>query len=322
MISFQLKAKNGSINGFFKPIDLYWNGLKIYRGDCMKNIKKEKAFVIRILVITLGTFISAISVNAFLVPYHLLSAGVTGVALILRYCINTPVGLVFLLLNIPIFIVGIKKIDKDFILYSLVGMLELSVFLIATVPMVPYIRIHDIMLSSIAGGVLNGIGCGCVFRSRASQGGTDVIATILKKTTGQEIASLSMVINVVIVSGGVLIIGDGLELALYTLISMYVSAIVIQKMIDGFDHKKLLWIITKKEVEVSHALMTELGRGVTVINAEGAYTGEQRRIIYIFITLTQIAKAKMIIENIDSSAFITISNISEINGDGFKKSVI
>ena len=288
----------------------------------MKNFNKEKAIIIRILVITFGSFISAISVNGFLVPYHLLSGGVTGIALILRYCINTPVGLVFFVLNIPIFIIGIKEIDKDFVLFSLLGTAELSVFLIITAPIAPYIQINDIMLSSIAGGVLNGIGCGCSFRMRASQGGTAVIATVLKRKTGQEIASLAMVINVIIIGGGVLIIGAGLELVLYTLISMYVTTIVTQKMIDGLNHKKLLWIITDKEVEVSRALMTELGRGVTLINAEGAYTGKQRKIIYIFITLTQIAKAKMIIQNIDRLAFITISNISEINGSGFKKSVL
>ena len=290
----------------------------------MKSLKKKEvfAFIIRILVITLGSFISAVSVTCFLVPHHLLTGGITGIALIFGYCINTPVGIVFLLLNIPIFIVGAKEIDKDFILCSLLGTVELSLFLIVTAPIASYISIDDIMLASIAGGVLNGIGCGCAFRMRASQGGTDVIATVLKKKTGQEIASLSMVINVIIIGGGVLIIGAGLELVLYTLISMYVATIVTQKMIDGLDHKKLLWIITDKEVEVSHALMTALGRGVTLINAEGAYTGKKRRIIYIFITLTQIAKAKMIIQNIDSSAFITISNISEINGDGFKKAVL
>ena len=285
----------------------------------MKNFKKKEAFIIRILLLTLGSFLSAISVNGFLVPHHLLSGGITGVALIFRYCINMPVGLAFFLLNVPIFIVGIKQIDKDFILYSLLGAVELSVFLIVTAPIAPYIQIHDIMLSSIAGGVLNGIGCGCCFRSRASQGGTDVIATVLKKITGLEIASLSMVINVFIIASGVLFIGSGLEIVLYTLISIYVATIFTQKVIDGLNHKKLLWIITNKEVEVSHALMAGLGRGVTLINAEGAYTGEHRRIIYIFITLTQIAKAKMIIQNIDSSAFITISNISEINGEGFKK---
>jgi uncharacterized membrane-anchored protein YitT (DUF2179 family) len=288
----------------------------------MQKLKEKEAFVIRILVIILGSFISAISVNCFLVPHHLLSAGITGIALVLRYCINTPLGAVLLILNIPIFIVGIKEIDKDFIIYSLLGMVSMSVFLNITIPMVPYLQINDIMLSCIAGGVLNGIGCGFAFRSRASQGGTDIIAIILRRRTGQEIALLSMAINVVIIGVGVLIMGAGLELILYTLISMYIATVVIQKMIDGLDHKKLLWIITDKEVEVSKALMTELGRGVTLINAEGAYTGEQRKIINIYITLTQIAKAKMIIQNIDSSAFITISNISEINGGGFKKSVL
>jgi len=288
----------------------------------MQKLKKKEAFVIRILAIILGSFISAISVNCFLVPHHLLSAGITGIALILRYCINTPLGAVLLILNIPIFIVGIKEIDKDFIIYSLLGMVSMSVFLNITIPIVPYLQIPDIMLSCIAGGVLNGIGCGFAFRSRASQGGTDIIATILKRRTGQEIAFLSMAINIVIIGVGVLFIGAGLELIIYTLISMYIATVVIQKMIDGLDHKKLLWIITDKEVEVSSALTTELGRGGTIIDAEGAYTGEKRKIINIYITLTQIAKAKMIIQDIDSSAFITISNISEINGGGFKKSVL
>ncbi|WP_298841597.1 YitT family protein [Clostridium sp.] len=288
----------------------------------MINLKKQESFIIRVLVITLGAFLSSISVIGFLVPHHLLSGGITGVALILKYCINLPVGFGFFILNLPIFIVGIRNVDRDFVLFSLLGMVELSVFLIIAAPLAPYIQIHDIMLSSITGGILNGIGCGLCFRSRASQGGTDVIATVLKRITGVEIASLSMLINIFIIAAGVIFIAAGLELVLYTLISIYVATICTQKVIDGFNHKKLLWIITNKEPEVAHAILTKLGRGVTLINAEGAYTGEQRKIIYSFITLTQIAKAKKIVQDIDSSAFITISNISEINGEGFKKAAL
>lgn len=283
----------------------------------MKKIKnKIKEISIRISIIILGSFISAIAVNAFIIPHKLLSGGVFGASLIIQYLTGLPSGYLVLVFNIPIFIIGLKAVDRDFIFFSLIGMLSLSGFLILTKDISTYLKVNDILLSCIYGGVIGGIGAGLVFRSRASQGGLDIIAVIIKKRVGTSIASFSFAINLVIVVIGAAI--SSVEKAMYTLILMYITSVVINKVIGGFDMKKMLLIISDKEEEVSNAIMQDLGRGVTFFYGEGAYTGDRKKVLYCIITVKQLARVKKIIEDIDETAFISIVDTSEVNGRGFK----
>lgn len=281
---------------------------------------KVKNGFLRIFLIISGSFISSIAVNAFIIPHKLLSGGVFGVSLIIQYLSGLPAGYLILLFNIPIFIIGIKAVDKDFIFFSLIGMLSLSGFLIITKDISLYLKVNDILLSCVYGGVLGGIGSGLVFRSRASQGGTDIIAVIIKKRVGTSIASFSFSVNLVIVIIGAAI--ASVEKAMYTLILMYITSVVIDKVIGGFDTKKMLLIITDKEDEVSNAIMKDVGRGVTFFYGEGAYTGDKKRIIYCIITVKQLSRIKKIIEDVDEAAFISVVDTSEVNGPGFKKAAL
>jgi len=199
-------------------------------------------------------------------------------------------------------------------------MLSLSGFLIITKDISLYLKVKDILLSCVYGGVIGGIGAGLVFRSRASQGGIDIIAVIIKKKVGTSIASLSFSMNLVIVAVGAII--ASVEKAMYTLILMYITSVVVDKVIGGFDTKKMLLVITDKEEEVSNAIMQDLGRGVTFFYGEGAYTGDRKRIIYCVITVKQLSRIKKIIEDVDETAFISIVDTSEVNGQGFKKAVL
>lgn len=282
------------------------------------NSKREE--VLRLIYILMGSFITAISINIFTIPHKLVSGGVSGIALIIQYLTGIPTGYMVFLINIPIFIFGAKEIDKDFIIHSLIGTAALSVFLVLTRDFSSYFYVKDILLSCIYAGVFGGIGIGIVLRNRGSQGGTDIIAVVVKRQYGISIASVSFIINIVIVIIGAIL--NNVEIALYTLISMYVSSVVLNRVIEGFDRKKLLFIVTEKDKEVSQAIMNEIGRGVTFFYGEGAYTNEKRNVIFCIVTSFQVARTKKIIEDIDKSAFISIVDAAEVEGKGFKRSAI
>lgn len=279
------------------------------------NSKREE--VLRLIYILMGSLITAISINIFTIPHKLVSGGVSGIALIIQYLTGIPTGYMVFLINIPIFIFGIKEVDKDFIIHSLIGTVALSVFLVLTRNLSSYFYVKDILLSCIYAGVFGGIGIGIVLRNRGSQGGTDIIAVVVKRRYGISIASVSFIINIVIVIIGAVL--NNVEIALYTLISMYVSSVVLNRVIEGFDRKKLLFIVTEKDKEVSQAIMNEIGRGVTFFYGEGAYTNEKRNVIFCIVTSFQVARTKKVIEDIDKSAFISILDAAEVEGKGFKR---
>jgi uncharacterized membrane-anchored protein YitT (DUF2179 family) len=285
----------------------------------MKKMK-IKENLIRIGLIVLGSLISSIAINAFIIPHKLLSGGVFGISLIIQYMSGLPAGYLILIFNIPIFLIGLKAVDRDFIFFSLIGMLSLSGFLIVTKDISTYLKVNDILLSCIYGGVIGGLGAGLVFRNRASQGGLDIIAVIIKKRIGTSIASLSFGMNLFIVSIGAVI--ASVEKAMYTLILMYITSVVIDKVIGGFDIKKMLLIITEKEEEVANAIMQDLERGVTFFYGEGAYTGDKKNILYCIVTVKQLSRIKKMIEEIDRTAFISIVDTSEVKGHGFKRPVL
>lgn len=280
-------------------------------------MQKGKEIAFRILVVLAGSLLNAIAINSFIIPHKLVSGGVAGIAIIVQYLANIPSGYLILALNVPIFLIGMKEVDKDFIIFSLIGTLSLSIFLIATKNLSASLMVDDVLLSSIFAGVLGGFGAGIVFKNRASQGGVDIIAVVLKRKIGLNISTISLSINVVVVIISLFI--NSLDRALYTLVSMYIGSVVINRVIEGFDRKKLLLIVTEKEEEVSAAIMKELGRGVTYFFGEGAYTGEKKKIIYCIITLNQVVKTKRIIEEIDPTSFMSIIEAAEVQGKGFKK---
>lgn len=278
--------------------------------------------VLRVLSILTGSLLSAIAVNELLVPHLLLSGGVGGIALIVQYLSGIPSGALILVINIPIFITGIREIDRDFILYSLIGTVSLSVFLIIlrNIEALRFIRVDDTMLAGIFGGVLNGIGSGIVFRNRGSMGGSDIIAVIIKKKRSINIGTVLFSINLVIILAASALYG--VKPAMFTLISMYISSMVLDRVQEGFNRKKSVFIVSEKEDEVAEAILKSLNRGVTFLNGEGAYTKSNRRIIYCVVTTTQLAQLKHIVEAVDSNAFLTVSDTAEVLGKGFRNTGI
>lgn len=284
------------------------------------NTEKHNEIWGKIVMVLLGSFIYALAINAFITPHKLLSAGVAGISLICQYITNIPSGYWVLIINIPIFIIAYKKLDKEFTILSIVGMLSMSGFLVATKNIAQFIKVEDIMIGTIFGAVISGIGIGLIFKEGASQGGIDIIAILLRRKNGKKISTLYFMLNIIIVIMGIFV--TSFQLALYTIISMYIKSIVLEKVINIFDEKRIVMIVTEKEEEISNVILNELGRGVTFLYGEGAYTKVKRKILYCILKEGEVSKAKKIVEAIDDNALISVLEACDVQGNGFLKAAI
>lgn len=272
-------------------------------------------YIPMLLLIIFGSLLGGIAFNTFLIPHKLLSGGVSGVALILSYTAGLNPGVLIFIFNIPIFIAGYKFVDREFILLSLLGMTVFSISIDMFSFLSDYIYIEDTLLSCLYGGVLNGLGMGIVFKNRASQGGIDIVAVIFKKYYSINLGRTSLMINIIIIA--IASFFFGLEPAMYTLVTMYVASTVLDKVQQGFGNSKSVMIITDHEQQVADAILQTLDRGVTYLEGEGAYTGNKKKVIYCIVALKQLAKLKQIVNDIDSSAFMAVSDTAEVLGHGF-----
>lgn len=255
----------------------------------------------------------------FLVPHKLLSGGVSGVALIIQYLTGIQAGIIIIIFNIPLFILSIRELDKEFTALTIIGTIFQSIFLVLTRDISKLYFAKDMLLSCIYGGVISGAAIGIVFMNHGSLGGTDIISMILRRKFSFEIGKISFGINLLIVSFGSIFFG--IERGLYTLISMYILAAMIDKVVDGFDRKKMVFVVTDKEDIIVERIKSELRRSSTLIHAVGTYTKSPKNIIYCVLSLSQIPKVKTIVESSDPFAFMSIMDASEILGKGFKKSI-
>ena len=281
------------------------------------NMPKSE-FIKKSLMISMGSIISSIGVNLFIIPSKLLSGGLSGVSLIIHYLFNIPMGLLLLLLNIPLLILSILKIDKKFTLFTVIGTLSLSLGLIITEPLTLLLSpVSDVnrLLYCIYGGAIGGLGSGVVFSNQGSTGGIDIISVLAKRKYNMDIGMASFAINLIIVTIGSIFFG--IIVGLYTLISMYISSAVMDRVLKGFSRQKMLIIVTKKTDVVASAIMNKLHRGITILYGEGAYTKEKLNIIYCIVSPTQLPKIKQLVREIDADAFFSITDTSEVQGKGF-----
>lgn len=282
------------------------------KGIVNRHIFKNIAFIL------LGCVIIALGINLFIVHANLLSGGAAGIALIFQYIFGLSAGYTVLIINIPLLIISYFLINKRFAIFTAIGTLGFSVALILTAPLKDLIRLDDILLLCIYGGVLSGLGGGIVLSNHGSTGGVDILTALLKKKHDNfDIGTISFVMNLIIVS--ISIFFFGLTKALYTLVSMYISSMVVDKVIKGLDRQKLIMIITSKENEVSKIIIENVHRGVTFLYGEGAYTGERRNVLYCIVSLSQVPIMKQIVKSVDAKSFMSILDVSEVEGRGFKK---
>lgn len=269
----------------------------------------------QVLGIIVGAIIVALSINLFILSNHIADGGITGIALILHYLFQWDVGLTVFIINIPLFIFGYKAVGKKLIFMSILGVAILSIALKYTAGIM--IITSNNLLASIFGGLATGIGMGIIFRSRGSLGGSDIIAIVLNKRTPFSVGQILLGIDVIILLGAAIIFQP--EMALYAMIYMFIAAKVIDLVQVGLDYSKSVIVVTAKPQEIAADIMTNLERGVTLFEAKGAYSGTDKEVVYCVVNRAQLTQVKEIVLKNDSKAFITIGDVSEVIGEGFKE---
>lgn len=268
----------------------------------------------RLLGIVIGSSMIAIAFNAFVIPYGLLSGGVSGLALMGNYLYGFPVYLGIFLLNIPIFLWGLKELDWKLIIYSAVGTLVVITLLPLSEPYIPVPKL-DLFLASVFSGIVGGFGSGVIFKFGASTGGTDIAAMIMKKKKNISVGATAFSCNIVVLALSLFFFD--LKIALYTAISMWVASRVTDSVIEGFNRNKSVTIISDKSQEIAEQIMKKMNRGVTFLEGHGAYTGESKRLINCVVGHYEIPKLKEIVLENDRNAFIFYTETVEVMGKGF-----
>ena len=275
-----------------------------------------KQFVYEIIGTLVGAFVLAVSVSLFLLPNELSSGGFSGIATILYYLFNFPMGITIIILNIPLFIIAILKIGKKFLIKTFVGMISVSLFIdwLETWPPLT----SDKILACVYGGILAGLGTAIILRVNSSTGGSDLAGNVIKEykpmaRTGFIITCIDFVIVVLNV-----IFLKKIEIGLYSAISIYLMGKIIDVFFEGILFTKLIFIISDKNKEISEVIMKEINRGVTGLEGQGMYTGNNKLVLMCAISRTELVKLKSRIKVIDPNAFLIIANSREVVGSGSK----
>lgn len=260
-------------------------------------------------------FASAVGIQLLLQPAHLYTSGVTGasqlvVNLLNEFAhLNTPVYFWYTLLNLPLLVLAWFKLGKKFTILSMIAVVSASVFIL----LIPMHQItKDPMLSAIFGGICSGAGVGICFRAGFSTGGTDIIALIVQRSTGRSVGQVSFAVNAIIIA--IAGISFGWEMALYTIVSIYITNVVIDKMYIQ-QQKITVTVYSHKVDEISRELLKSLNRGLTLdYHLTGAYSGEEIGSITMVLTKYQLFFAKKVILKVDENAFINIQPTMSISG--------
>ncbi len=268
-----------------------------------------------ILTVLLGTFAVAIALDAFLAPGNIAPGGISGLAIVVNYLVNIPLGILIFAFNIPIFLWGMRHFDKKFLLYSLCGMFLLSGLtdLLAFIPRVT----DDLLLSAIYGGALLGLGIGMVFSAGCTTGGTDIVAQILKK----KFPSVSVGRFVLFIDAFIVVLAGIIfakwEVMLYSGIAIYISTLLIDIIVEGGDAAKSVYIISDHSAQIAKQISLRLVRGTTLLHGSSFYSNEPKEVLLCVVKKHQISAIKAIIRETDPSAFVIFTDARQVVGRGF-----
>jgi len=281
----------------------------------------------RYCAIAIGSGIVAVGINIFLYPYRIAPGGITGLATIINYMIKgfLPLGVIIILLNLPLFITGIIKLGWKFMLRTLYATIVMSVLIDVTAPYLRHLGEYllngaetDLILFAFFGGLVVGIGMGLIFRMNATTGGTDLMAELLRRsginiTMGQAVMIFDVII--VVLAG---LYFQSLMLALYAIIAVLVTAKIIDAILEGFNFAKGMFIISSQSELIANRITTELGRGLTGLTGTGKYTGNYKEILFCVARAKYIPDIKRIVKESDPGAFVVVTNVHEVLGEGFQ----
>jgi uncharacterized membrane-anchored protein YitT (DUF2179 family) len=278
-----------------------------------KDVLRQK--IRQYLIVGIGCTISAIGINAFYAANQLFSGGISGIAMFSYFLYGWPIGLVAFILNIPLFLAAYKLLSLEYTVGAVYGMAIFSIVIDSTSFLAQYKVIDDTFLAAIYGGIVAGIGAGTVFRVNGSMGGLDIVAAIMKKYYNYNMGMVGFSINIFIMFVAAILFG--VKMAMYTLIAMFIAANVTDKVIEGFNRRKTVFIISPHYEKIALEILHEVHRGVTMLDAYGAYTREEKRVIMVVVNNTQVPQIRLLVDNIDPSAFMIVNATAEVTGKGF-----
>lgn len=269
------------------------------------------------LGVTLGVVLTALGLDLFLVPNKIAAGGVSGLATVIHYLTGAPVGMTMLALNVPLFALGIYRLGLKFGFRSLYGTISLSLLVDTLAPYLP-VPTSDPLLASVFGGVLTGLGLGLVFRYRGTTGGTDLAAAVLRTYTGANVGQLLFLVD------GMVVLTAGFtfrswELAMYALITIFVTAWLIDLVQEGISYSKAFWIISDRVEDIARAVLQEMNRGATALKGRGMYTGESREVLLVVVNRSEVTRLKDLVYRVDPRAFVILADVHEVLGEGFKQ---
>lgn len=281
--------------------------------DENRRVRVFKAVAPYILII-LGSFIMGFAIKNMYDPVNLVTGGVSGIAIIVKGVTGLPLWLTNTALNIPLFLAAWKLKGWNFIKRTLVATVALSVSLYV-LPERAFLS-NDLFLSSLFGGVVSGIGTGIVFAFRATTGGTDMLAALLQlKLRHYSIAQIMQVLD-----GAVVLVGAsifGIQYALYAMIAIYAVCKISDGILDGMKFSKQAVIISDRNTEIARAVLENMERGVTAVDAVGMYSGQQRKMLFCVVSRKEIVQLRDIVRQFDRQAFIIVNDVREVFGEGF-----
>ncbi|MDF2635219.1 MAG: hypothetical protein K0R78_2093 [Pelosinus sp.] len=272
----------------------------------------------RYVFMFIGSILAALGLEVFLVPNQIIDGGVVGISIMASHITSWPLGIFIFVLNLPFIYLGYLQIGKSFAISTLFSLASLSIWVSVLLPIPGFT--NDVFLASIFGGIILGIGVGLIIRYGGSLDGTEIVAIILDKRTGFSVGEIVMFFNIFIIGSAGLVFSW--DKAMYSLVAYFVAYKLIDITIEGLDESKGVMIVSDHPHEIAEVLMARLGRGVTILHGQGAYTGEQKQVLYSVITRLEIAKLKTIIKEIDENAFVTINEVHDVMGGKVKKRAI
>ncbi len=300
---------------------------------CSPNYKEDKIKMLKdYLLIIIGSIITAVGMNVFLIPNKIAPGGVSGIATVIYHISSgtLPVGIIMLALNIPLFVMGVKYIGKRFFVRTLVGTILLSLIVDMSQPLIGhFVQLFltspessyyspDLLLYSVFGGLFMGVGLGLVFKSGATTGGSDLAAKIINHFIPNfTVAQILLFIDACIIIFATIVFKSFI-IGLYAIVTLYIMSKVIDAVLEGVNFAKAVYIISDKSDEIAGKILHDLDRGVTALKGTGMYTGKDREVLMCVLYRAQISQVKQIVKAMDPDAFVILADVREVLGEGFK----
>lgn len=273
------------------------------------------------IYIVIGCVLCALSYAIFLIPHQIVPGGVTGIAMILHFLYRSPVGIITIVLNIPLFLIALKFLGIRFGVKSVIAILGTNIlidFFVYTLKIST--PTDNIILGALYGGLLLGLGLGLVFRAGASTGGTDIVGQILARNTNLSVGMWIMIVDFVVITLAGITTGS-IELALLGYLALFLSSKVIDLVLEGMDYARAAFVVSNEHQKLVDEIYKKMKRGVTILDGHSPYSKEKRPVIMCVLTKKETHVFKSLIKNIDNKAFVILTDVFEVLGQGFRRRI-